>query len=127
MPKILIVDDSEDNRDVLARRLTRRGFEVEIAGSGRQAIEDTANTNPDLILMDMNMPEMDGWEATRTLREKGVVTPIIALTAHAMTGDRERAIEAGCTDYHAKPVEMPQLLALINQLLEHSGDSTPIE
>lgn len=127
MPKILIVDDSEDNRDVLARRLTRRGFEVEIAGSGRQAIEDTANTNPDLILMDMNMPEMDGWEATRTLREKGVVTPIIALTAHAMTGDRERAIEAGCTDYHAKPVEMTQLLALINQLLEHSGDSTPIE
>jgi CheY-like chemotaxis protein len=127
MPRILIVDDNEDNRDVMARRLARRGFDVEMSASGKAALDDAISAPPDLILMDMNMPEMDGWEATRKLREQGITTPIIAITAHAMTGDRERAIEAGCTEYHAKPVEMDRLLSLIDQLLDSTTGNTAIE
>jgi len=100
MPKILIVEDNEENRDSLTRRLERRGFEIIIAVDGRAGVETAVAEKPDLVLMDMNMPEMDGWEATRQIKAipelAGV--PVIALTAHAMTGDRERAIEAGCVD-----------------------------
>jgi CheY-like chemotaxis protein len=123
MPKILIVDDNEDNRDVLARRLQRRGFEVTQAAGGKQGVEQATTDLPDVILMDMNMPELDGWEATRIIRSQGSIVPIIAITAHAMPGDRERAIEAGCTQYHTKPVELDKLLETIESLLSGSGQS----
>ncbi len=120
MPKILIVEDNEENRDSLTRRLERRGFEIIIAVDGRAGVETAVAEKPDLVLMDMNMPEMDGWEATRQIKAipelAGV--PVIALTAHAMTGDRERAIEAGCVDYHTKPIEFPKLLAQIEAFLQ---------
>lgn len=121
MPRILIVDDNEDNRDVLARRLQRRGFDITVAIGGREAIKQASDDAPDLILMDMNMPELDGWEATTQIRSNGIAIPIIALTAHAMEGDRDRAIEAGCTDYHTKPVELEKLTALIETLLANSA------
>ena len=117
MPRILIVDDNEDNRDVLARRLRRRGFDVTVAVGGREGVAQAETDEPDIVLMDMNMPILDGWEATRQIRSTGSQVPVIALTAHAMTGDRERAIEAGCTEYHTKPVELDQLLTLIEKLL----------
>lgn len=123
MPKILIVDDNEDNRDVLARRLQRRGFEVTQAAGGKLGVEQATTDLPDVILMDMNMPELDGWEATRIIRSQGSIVPIIAITAHAMPGDRERAIEAGCTQYHTKPVELDKLLETIESLLSGSGQS----
>ncbi len=123
MPKILIVDDNEDNRDVLSRRLKKRGFETSIAIGGKEAIAAVDDERPDLVLMDMNMPELDGWEATKMIREQGNQVPVIALTAHAMTGDRERAIEAGCTEYHTKPVEMETLLGLIEKLLSDSAET----
>jgi len=123
MPKILIVDDNEDNRDVLARRLQRRGFEVTQAAGGKQGVEQATTDLPDVILMDMNMPELDGWEATRIIRSQGSIVPIIAITAHAMPGDRERAIEAGCTQYHTKPVELDKLLETIESLLSGSAQS----
>ncbi len=121
MPRILIVDDNEDNRDVLARRLQRRGFDVTVAIGGREAIKQASDDAPDLILMDMNMPELDAWEATAQIRSNGIVIPIIALTAHAMEGDRDRAIEVGCTDYHTKPVELEKLTTLIETLLSNSA------
>jgi len=123
MPRVLIVDDNEDNRDALSRRLRRRGFEVLLAVDGRAGVEAAQNERPDIILMDVNMPELDGWEATRELRAlpDHDRTPIIALTAHAMTGDRERALEAGCTDYHTKPVEFEKLLEQIEVLLTTFG------
>lgn len=123
MPKILIVDDNEENRDVLSRRLTRKGFEVLIATGGAEGIEITLAENPDIVLMDMNMPEMDGWSATTNLREKEYKNPVIALTAHAMDGDRERAIEAGCNDYHTKPVDMDTLLQQIETHLTNATNS----
>ena len=122
MPKILIVDDNEDNRDVLARRLQRRGFDVTQASGGKLAISQAVSDAPDLILMDMNMPELDGWEATRMIRSQSLNMPIIALTAHAMPGDQERAVEAGCTGYHTKPIELDKLLETIETLL--SGTET---
>jgi CheY-like chemotaxis protein len=123
MPRILVVEDNEENRDALSRRLERRGFEVLIATDGRVGVEMARAEKPDLILMDMNMPEVDGWEATRQIKaEPGSGTvPVIALTAHAMTGDRERAMEAGCTDYHTKPIEFPKLLAQIENILKSRG------
>ena len=119
MPRILIVEDNEENRDALARRLERRGFEVLIAVDGKAGVEKAKSEKPDLILMDMNMPELDGWEATRQIKAEPSLrdVPVIALTAHAMTGDRERALEAGCTDYHTKPIEFPKLLAQIETVL----------
>lgn len=117
VPRILIVDDNEDNRDVLSRRLQRKGFEVTCASGGQEAIDQAKTDKPDLILMDMNMPKLDGWEATSRIRKDGIMIPIIALTAHAMTGDRERAIEAGCTDYHTKPIELDKLLELMETML----------
>jgi CheY-like chemotaxis protein len=113
----LIVDDNEENRDVLARRLQRRGFDVTTADGGRAGVSQATGDQPDLILLDMNMPELDGWEAAGKIREAGITIPIVALTAYAMEGDRERAIDAGCTDYHPKPVEMETLLRLIERLL----------
>lgn len=119
MPKILVVEDNEENRDSLKRRLERRGFEVLIAEDGQKGIERASAEKPDLVLMDMNMPVLDGWEATRRIKAQADLagTPVIALTAHAMSGDRERAIEAGCADYHTKPIEFPKLLAQIESIL----------
>jgi two-component system, cell cycle response regulator DivK len=119
MPKILVVEDNEENRDSLSRRLTRRGFTVLAAADGRVGVEVAKAQVPDLILMDMNMPEVDGWEATRQIKATPQIAsvPVIALTAHAMSGDRERAIEAGCTDYHTKPIEFAKLIAQIEAIL----------
>jgi CheY-like chemotaxis protein len=119
MPRILVVDDNDDNRDALARRLERRGFDVLAAVDGISGCESAASDAPDLVLMDMNMPELDGWEASRAIRANPRTRdlPVIALTAHAMAGDRERALAAGCTDYHTKPVEFGKLLAQIGAIL----------
>ena len=121
MPKILIVEDNEENRDSLSRRLQRRGFAVIIAEDGKAGVAMARSEKPDLILMDMNMPELDGWEATRQLKAAAETKdlPVIALTAHAMSGDRARALEVGCADYHTKPVEFPKLLAQIEALLQN--------
>jgi len=121
MPKILIVEDNEENRDSLSRRLQRRGFAVIIAEDGKAGVAMAQSEKPDLILMDMNMPELDGWEATRQLKAAAETKdlPVIALTAHAMSGDRDRALEVGCADYHTKPVEFPKLLAQIEALLQN--------
>jgi len=119
MAKILLVEDNEMNRDMLSRRLERRGYEVVVAVDGEEGVDKAASESPDLILMDMSLPKIDGWEATRLIREdetrRGL--PIIALTAHAMAGDREKALEAGCDDYDTKPVELPRLLEKIESLL----------
>jgi two-component system, cell cycle response regulator DivK len=119
MPRLLVVEDNEENRDALSRRLQRRGFEVLIAVDGKSGVEMAKTEKPDLILMDMNMPELDGWEATRRIKaeESTSQLPVIGLTAHAMPGDRERAIEAGCADYHTKPVDFPKLLTQIEAIL----------
>lgn len=121
MPKILIVEDNEENRDSLSRRLQRRGFAVILAENGKAGVTMAQAEKPDLILMDMNMPELDGWEATRQLKtaDETKDLPVIALTAHAMSGDRDRALEVGCADYHTKPVEFPKLLAQIEALLQN--------
>jgi two-component system cell cycle response regulator DivK len=119
MAKILLVEDNEMNRDMLSRRLSRKGFEIDIAVDGRQGVEMGGKGGYDLILMDMSLPEIDGWEATRQLRAlpEGASVPIIALTAHAMAGDREKALAAGCNDYDTKPIELPRLLEKIEALL----------
>jgi len=119
MPRILLVEDNEMNRDMLSRRLQRKGFEVAMAVDGKQGVEMARAGGYDLILMDMSLPEIDGWEATRQLRvaPETKVVPIIGLTAHAMAGDREKALEAGCNDYDTKPVELPRLLGKIEALL----------
>ena len=122
MKKILLVEDNEMNRDMLSRRLVRNGFEVVMAVDGEQGIVMAQSEHPDLILMDMSLPVIDGWEATRRVRASEMTSaiPIIALTAHAMSGDREKAIEAGCDDYDTKPIELPRLLEKINALLAHA-------
>ncbi len=119
MPKILLVEDNELNRDMLSRRLQRKGFEVSMAVDGKQGVEMALAGGYDLILMDMSLPEIDGWEATRRVREAPETRniPIIALTAHAMSGDREKAMAAGCNDYDTKPVELERLLGKIAALL----------
>jgi two-component system, cell cycle response regulator DivK len=119
MAKILLVEDNEMNRDMLSRRLLRKGFEVVMAVDGGQAVTMAQSENPDLILMDMSLPVIDGWEATRRVKaaEATAHIPVIALTAHAMSGDREKAIDAGCDDYDTKPIEMPRLLEKIDALL----------
>ena len=118
--KILLVEDNEMNRDMLARRLERRGYEVIIAVDGRQGVHLAQAELPNLILMDMSLPELDGWEATRQIKATPATQtiPIIALTAHAMSGDREKALDAGCDDYDTKPVEFPRLLGKIEALLQ---------
>jgi two-component system cell cycle response regulator DivK len=119
MPRLLYVEDNEMNRDMLSRRLQRRGFEVLIAGDGEQGVAMAAAEKPDLILMDMSLPVLDGWQATRRLKAapdtKGI--PVIGLTAHAMATDRDKCLEAGCDDYDTKPVELTRLLEKIARLL----------
>ncbi len=119
MAKILLVEDNEMNRDMLSRRLQRRGVEVGMAVDGQEGIDLAPSAAPDLILMDVSLPVVDGWEATRRIKSapgtKGL--PVIALTAHAMSGDRDKAIQAGCDDYDTKPIELPRLLAKIDALL----------
>jgi two-component system, cell cycle response regulator DivK len=119
MPKILLVEDNEMNRDMLSRRLQRRGYQVVVALDGQSGLEMTQTEAPDLILMDMGLPVLDGWDATRRLKADAATqhVPIIALTAHAMSSDREKALQAGCDDYASKPVELPLLLAKIEALL----------
>jgi CheY-like chemotaxis protein len=123
MPKVLLVEDNEMNRDMLSRRLTRRGFEVVFAADGQQGVDLARSERPDIILMDMSLPVMDGWEATRRIKADATMRtiPVIGLTAHAMSGDREKAIEAGCDDYDSKPVEIDRLLGKINRLLNGDG------
>ena len=119
MPKILLVEDNEINRDMLSRRLERRGYRVAIALYGEQGVSMAGLEAPDLILMDMSLPVLDGWEAARRLKAAPETRsiPIIALTAHAMVGDREKAIESGCDDYDTKPVEFQRLLEKIETIL----------
>src|SRR5690242_5173936 len=121
MPKVLIVEDNEENRDSLSRRLQRRGYAVVTAADGNAGVAMAQSEKPDLILMDMNMPELDGWEATRQIKAIEALrdVPVLALTAHALAGDRERAVAAGCTDYHTKPVDFPKLLAQMEAILQN--------
>src|SRR4029453_2768256 len=124
MPKVLLVEDNEMNRDMLSRRLTRRGFEVVLAADGPPGEDLARSEKPDIILMDMSLPVMDGWEATRRIKEDGTMRriPVIGLTAHAMTAAREKAIEAGYANDDRKPVEIDRLLGKINRLLNADED-----
>jgi two-component system, cell cycle response regulator DivK len=119
MAKVLLVEDNEMNRDMLSRRLIRRGFEVVFAVDGKQGVDLARSEKPDIILMDMSLPVMDGWEATRCVKADAATrsVPVIGLTAHAMSGDREKAIEAGCDDYDTKPVELDRLIGKMERLL----------
>jgi CheY-like chemotaxis protein len=120
MAKILLVEDNEDNRDMLSRRLLRRGYEVAVAMDGEEAVEKAGAERPDAILMDISLPVIDGLEATRRIKGTAETRciPVIALTAHAMSGDRERALAAGCDDYDSKPIDLPRLLSKIESLLQ---------
>jgi CheY-like chemotaxis protein len=122
MPKILLVEDNEMNRDMLSRRLIRNGFDIAIAVDGQQGVQMASTEKPDLILMDMSLPVMDGWEATRHVKANPETRtiPVIALTAHAMTDDREKAMAAGCDDFDSKPVDLQRLLVKIKGLLHTS-------
>ncbi len=122
MAKILLVEDNEMNRDMLSRRLRRRGFEIAIAVDGAEGLAMATSESPDLILMDMSLPGIDGWEVTRRIKadEKTKAIPVIALTAHVMSDDRDKALEAGCDDYDTKPIELPRLLEKIEKLREQN-------
>jgi two-component system, cell cycle response regulator DivK len=126
MARILLVEDNELNRDMLSRRLVRRGFEVLMAENGAEAVAMTSEHKPDLVLMDMSLPVIDGWEATRRLKAdtSTAAIPVIALTAHAMASDRTRAMEAGCDDYDSKPVDLPRLLEKIEGLLARAAQKS---
>jgi two-component system, cell cycle response regulator DivK len=121
MPKILLIEDNEMNRDMLSRRLIRRGYEVVLATNGQEGLALARSGCPDLILMDLNLPTLDGWETTRRIKSSAstAAIPIIALTAHAMAGDKEQALAAGCDDYETKPIEFERLLEKIALQLEH--------
>jgi len=123
MAKILLVEDNEMNRDMLSRRLERKGYSVSIALNGAEGLEKARTEAPDLILMDMSLPVLDGWEATRQLKASETTRhiPVIALTAHAMSSDEQKAHEAGCDDFDTKPVELPRLLGKIEALLKKPG------
>jgi two-component system cell cycle response regulator DivK len=123
MAKILLVEDNEMNRDMLSRRLTRNGYQVSIATDGQQGVDMALSERPDIILMDMSLPVIDGWEATRRIKANDATrgVPVIALTAHAMAGDREKAMEVGCDDYDTKPVEIARLLGKIAALLKRTA------
>ena len=118
MTKILIVEDNEMNRDMLSRRLLKKGFEIILAVDGAEGVEKTINEKPDLVLMDMSLPVMDGWEATKNLKANNETAkiPIIALTAHAMAQDKEKALAAGCDEYDTKPIDLNRLLSKISSL-----------
>jgi CheY-like chemotaxis protein len=124
MPKILVVEDNEMNRDMLSRRLERRGYQVVVAVDGQEGVAMARSESPDLVLMDMSLPVMDGWESTRQLKAAPETRsiPVIALTAHAMADDRKKALEAGCDDYDTKPLEFPRLMAKIEALLSRTLD-----
>lgn len=126
MTKILLVEDNEMNRDMLSRRLERKGFEVIIAVDGQQGLDAVNQDRPDLILLDMSLPVLDGWEAARLLKAnpKTKEIPIIGLSAHAMAGDREKAMKAGCDDYDTKPVELPRLLDKVAKILDSPTKSS---
>jgi len=126
MTTILIVEDNEMNRDMLSRRLERKGYQVLLAVNGQMGIEVARAKSPDLVLMDMSLPVVDGWEATRRMKADLDLKqiPVIALTAHAMANDRAKALEAGCNDYDTKPIELPRLLAKIESLLQ-AGTKEP--
>ena len=119
MSKILVVEDNEMNRDMLTRRLERKGFEVVVAINGKVGIDMASSTSPDIILMDLSLPVIDGWEATRQIKADPATQsiPVIALTAHAMAGDEQKALEAGCDDYDTKPIDLSRLLDKIENLL----------
>jgi CheY-like chemotaxis protein len=119
MPKILLVEDNEMNRDMLSRRLVKRGYEVVVAVDGQEGVDKARAEAPALVLMDMSLPVLDGWEATRALRADPATRsiPVIALTAHAMAGDREKALAAGCDDFDTKPIELERLLGKIQAIL----------
>jgi len=125
MAKILIVEDNEMNRDMLSRRLERKGYTVVMAVDGGEGVEKAESETPDIILMDMSLPVLDGWEATRRVKANPATkhVPVIALTAHAMAGDRDKTIEAGCNDYDTKPIDLPRLLGKIEALLEKARTS----
>lgn len=127
MPKILLVEDNEMNRDMLTRRLEKRGYTVVVAVDGAAGVAQTLAEKPDLILMDISLPIIDGWEATRQIRADASVagTPIIALTAHAMSSDREKSLKAGCDDFDTKPVELPRLIGKIEELLKRGPATVP--
>ena len=127
MAKLLLVEDNEMNRDMLSRRLIRRGYEVAIAVDGDQGLTMAQSEKPDLVLMDMSLPVIDGWEATRRIKssEETRHLPVIGLTAHAMTGDREKALEAGCDDYDTKPIELERLIGKIEALLPSAAKTSP--
>lgn len=122
MTRVLLVEDNEMNRDMLSRRLTRRGYEIIFAMDGQQGVDLARSERPDIILMDMSLPVLDGWEATRRVKADSVTcgVPVIGLSAHAMSGDREKAIEAGCDDYDTKPVELDRLIGKIERLLNRA-------
>lgn len=123
LAKILLVEDNEMNRDMLSRRLERKGYEVVLACDGQAGVDMASSEAPDLILMDMSLPVLDGWEATRRLKANASTqhVPVIALTAHAMSGDRDKALEAGCNDYDTKPIDLARLLGKIETLLVASA------
>ena len=123
MPRILLVEDNELNRDMLSRRLQRRGYEVVLALDGQDAVQRASTSTPDLVLMDMDLPVLSGWEATRILKEKAetAAIPVIALTAHALTEDRDRALKAGCDAYQSKPVDFLELVNKMEELLANRG------
>lgn len=127
MARILLVEDNEMNRDMLSRRLQRKGYEVVIAVDGGEGVAMAHSQTPDLILMDMSLPVLDGWEATRQLKAapETATIPVIALTAHAMATDREKAMEAGCDDYDTKPIELPRLLGKIEAMLSAARPPQP--
>lgn len=120
MPKLLLVEDNEFNRDMLSRRLQRKGYDIILAEDGKKGLVLASAENPDLILMDMSLPEMDGWSATRQLKAAAATChiPVLGLSAHAMAGDHEKARAAGCDDYDTKPVDLPRLLTKIETLLK---------
>jgi len=126
MYRILLIEDNEFNRDMLTKRLRRRGYEVILAADGRQGIAMARQERPDLVLMDLSLPEIDGWQASRVLKSdaqtRGI--PLVALTAHAMLGDREKALEAGCDDFATKPIDLPALLGIIQRLTAPGRDCT---
>ena len=127
MAKVLLVEDNEMNRDMLTRRLIRRGFEVVFAVDGKQGCDLARSEKPDIILMDMSLPVMDGWDATRCIKADAATrsVPVIGLTAHAMSGDREKAIEAGCDDYDIKPIEFDRLIGKMERLLSAAKGLAP--
>lgn len=127
MPRILIVEDNKESREALARRLQRRGYDIVEAADGQQGVELAKSEKPDLVLMDMNMPILDGWQASQLIRAASQTEelPIIGLTAHALAGDREKALDAGCSEYLTKPVDFPKLLAQIETLIRDGGSSRP--